>query len=256
MTARAPFAGGRGRATLRRPDPGTVAWGPDGLVPAIVQDGRDGTVQMLAWMDREALDATIATGLVHFHSRSRGRLWQKGETSGNVLRVRDMALDCDRDAILVTADPAGPACHTGARSCFEPAGHTAEGEPSRDSAAVDAAGREDEGFVWLEELWSTIEERRAAADPGRSYTARLLAGGVDACARKVTEEATEVLLAARDDAEAERRGAAQDDETRAPLRVALAGEIADLVYHVLVLSAERDLRPGDVIEVLRARHRA
>ena len=95
-----------------------VRWGADGLVPAIVQDAADGTVLMLAWMDVEALEATRSTGLAHFHSRSRGRLWQKGETSGNVLLVGDIALDCDADAILVRADPTGPTCHTGARSCF------------------------------------------------------------------------------------------------------------------------------------------
>ena len=100
---------------------------------------------MLAWMDREALDATIATGDVHFHSRSRGRLWRKGETSGNVLRVVDIAADCDADALLVTADAAGPTCHRGTRSCF-------------DGSDADPAATT-QGFAWLESLWSTIADR-------------------------------------------------------------------------------------------------
>ena len=222
-------------------DPAAVRWGSDGLVPAVVRDAGDGAVLMLAYMDAEALSATLATGMVHFHSRRRGRLWRKGETSGNVLRLRGLALDCDADAILVTAEAAGPTCHTGMRSCFD--GATAMASPP---AAP-------EGFEWLERLWGTIVERRSAADPERSYTARLLAGGVDACARKVTEEATEVLLAARDHAEAERGSGTGDP---AATRAALAGETADLLYHLLVLCAERGIDPQEVLEVLRARHRA
>ena len=178
---------------------------------------------MLAYMDAEALAATIETGEVHFHSRSRDRLWRKGETSGNVLRVVDLAIDCDGDALLVSVDPAGPTCHRGTRSCFD-----ADGAPSEPAT---------QGFAWLETLWTTIAER-AATRPEGSYTAGLLAGGVDAVARKVTEEATEVLLAASDDAEAERAGA-----ERAGSREALAGETADLLYHALVLLAERGLEP-------------
>ena len=96
-----------------------VRFGPDGLAPAIVQDATDGRVLMLAWMDAESVARTVATGDVHFHSRSRDRLWRKGETSGNVLRLVSIATDCDQDAILVTADPAGPTCHRGTRSCFD-----------------------------------------------------------------------------------------------------------------------------------------
>ena len=173
-----------------RPAAPDVRFGADGLVPAIVQDAADGRVLMLAWMDAEALDATLATGEVHFHSRSRDRLWRKGETSGNVLRLVDLALDCDGDALLVTADPVGPTCHRGTRSCFDP-----------DGAAP--AERATQGFAWLETLWSTIAAR-AADRPSGSYTATLLDGGVDAVGRKVTEEATEVLLAAKDDAAASR----------------------------------------------------
>ena len=210
-------------------------WGPGGLVPAIVQDVTDGRVLMLAWMDEEAWRATHDTGVVHFHSRSRGRLWRKGETSGNELRVRELTLDCDDDAVLVRVDAHGSTCHRGTRSCFDP--EDAAPEPAR------------QGFGWLEELWATIASR-AAERPAGSYTAELLDGGVDAVARKVAEEATEVVLAARDDAEAERHDASDRTATRG----ALAGETADLVYHALVLLAQRDLEPAAVIDVLRERH--
>jgi phosphoribosyl-ATP pyrophosphohydrolase/phosphoribosyl-AMP cyclohydrolase len=211
-----------------------VTFGPDGLVPAVVQDRADGRVLMLAWMDAEALAATLETGEVHFHSRSRDRLWRKGETSGNVLRLVELAVDCDEDALLVTVDPVGPTCHLGTRSCFDP-----DGAPAERSA---------QGFAWLESLWSTIASR-AAERPAGSYTTSLLDGGVDAAGRKVTEEATEVLMAAKDDAAAEVSGA-----DRAATRDALAGEAADLVYHALVLLAERGVPPSTVVDVLRRRH--
>jgi len=215
-----------------------VGYGSDGLAPAIVQDASDGRVLMLAYVDAEALAATIATGEVHFHSRSRDRLWRKGETSGNVLRLRDLALDCDGDAVLLTVDPTGPTCHRGTRSCFDQ-------EPDASNPATSP-----QGFAWLERLWTTIAER-ASTRPEGSYTARLVAGGVDAAGRKVTEEATEVLMAAKDDATA---GASGTDRTAT--RAALAGETADLLYHALVLLAERGLPPADVLATLRDRHRA
>jgi phosphoribosyl-ATP pyrophosphohydrolase/phosphoribosyl-AMP cyclohydrolase len=204
-------------------------YGQDGLAPAIVQDAVDGRVLMLAYLDAEALEATLATGEVHFHSRSRDRLWRKGETSGNVLRLVDMTLDCDSDAVLLTVEPTGPTCHRGTRSCFDPEGASGE--------------RATQGFPWLETLWSTIAAR-AATRPEGSYTARLLDGGVDAVARKVTEEASEVLIAAKDDAAA----------SSAATRDALAGETADLLYHLLVLLAERGVPPSAVVDVLRGRH--
>ena len=211
-------------------DPATVRYGPDSLVVAIAQDAADGRVLMVAWQDAAAVDASLATGELHFHSRSRGRLWKKGETSGNVLAVRSAAVDCDGDALLWTVDPAGPACHTGARSCFD---------------AQPGAPRP-EGFGWLELLWSTISER-AATRPAGSYTARLLERGVDGPGRKVAEEAVEVLMAAKDDAVAEADGASRDQE-------ALSGEMADLLYHLLVLAAERRLPPSRVIQALQERH--
>jgi len=212
-------------------EPESIAWGADGLVPTVVQDALDGRVLMLAWMDREALETTLATGEVHFHSRTRGRLWKKGETSGNVLRLTSIASDCDDDALLITADPLGPTCHRGTRSCFDGEGPA---EPRG------------QGFAWLEELWATIA-RRAETRPAGSYTTHLLDGGVDVAGRKVTEEATEVLLAAKNAASA---GAGEADARR----VELAGEAADLVYHLLVLLAERGLPPTAVVEVLRTRH--
>jgi phosphoribosyl-ATP pyrophosphohydrolase len=245
--------------------PGTGAWasaapevrfGPDGLVPAIVQDAADGRVLMLAWMDAEALTATLETGEVHFHSRSRDRLWRKGETSGNVLRLVHLAVDCDGDALLVTAEPVGPTCHRGTRSCFDPAdaaADTTEGASAAPRAATPLAAPAEglappadgatQGFGWLETLWSTIAAR-AAERPSGSYTTSLLDGGVDAVGRKVTEEATELLLAAKDDATA---------STPASRR-ALATEAADLLYHALVLLAERELPPSEVIDTLKSRH--
>lgn len=220
-----------GNATVLRRDP---LWGPNGLVPAIVQDAADGRVLMLAWMDAEALAVTLETGIVHFHSRARDRLWRKGETSGHELRLLDLALDCDSDALLLQVDPIGPTCHRDTRSCFDP-----DGAPAEATA---------QGFGWLETLWATIASRAAERPPG-SYTTSLLDGGVDAAGRKVTEEATEVLIAAKDDATAETSGA-----NRTATRAALAGETADLLFHALVLIAERDVSPSAVIDVLRGRH--
>jgi phosphoribosyl-AMP cyclohydrolase / phosphoribosyl-ATP pyrophosphohydrolase len=237
--------------TLRRPvDLETLAWGGDGLLPVVVQEVASGAVLMLAWADREAVERTVERREAWFWSRSRRTLWRKGETSGNKLEVVEVALDCDGDALLYRVDAAGPACHTGARSCFEEvpamagrapaageaperldegrcggqgahseAGATSEGDPggtargggdgeagtSSTSGASAGAAR---GVVrpitaagsagprlevgWL---WDVLTER-AAADPAASYTARLLAAGVDRIARKVGEEATEVVIAA------------------------------------------------------------
>jgi phosphoribosyl-ATP pyrophosphohydrolase/phosphoribosyl-AMP cyclohydrolase len=183
------------------------------LVPVIVQDADDGTVLMLAWANSEALAATERTGEAHFWSRSRGRLWRKGETSGNVMRMDGLAADCDGDAVLYRVRPAGPACHTGTRTCF--------GE-------VDAPGV-------LPELAAIVAGRRAA-DPVVSYTARLLAAGPRRPAEKVVEEAGETATAAL-------AGTAEE----------LAGEAADLLYHLLVLLASREVPLERVLAVLRER---
>jgi phosphoribosyl-ATP pyrophosphohydrolase/phosphoribosyl-AMP cyclohydrolase len=158
----------------------------------------------------------------------------------------DLALDCDGDALLARVMPAGPACHRGERSCFDPDGAAASAAAVRQKGALSLASAQ--GFAWLEELWATIADR-AARRPEGSYTAALLAAGVDGPARKVAEEATEVLMAAKDDAVAEASGG-----DRSASRDALAGEAADLVYHALVLLAERGLPPAAVIAQLRARH--
>jgi len=216
------------------PDPHPLAWGPAGLVAGVVQDAADGRVLMVGWLDAEALAATLDTGDVHFHSRSRDRLWRKGETSGNVLRLRSLAVDCDGDALLLGVEPSGPACHRGTRSCFD-----ADGSPATTTT---------QGFAWLETLWATIDERAGTREPG-SYTARLISGGVDLAGRKVAEEAMEVVLAAKNDEAAEASGA-----DRARTQDLLAGEAGDLLYHALVLLAERGLEPRAVLDVLRGRH--
>lgn len=218
-------------------------YGTDGLVTVVVQDEADRRVLMVGHADAEALAATAATGDLHFHSRSRDRLWRKGETSGNVLHVVSMDVDCDGDAILATVRPHGPTCHRGTRSCFD----ETTAQPPRSTSDDD--GPDPQGFAWLEDLWSTIDSRRRRRQVG-SYTTSLLDGGVDAAGRKVTEEATEVLMAAKDDAAAQSAGI-----DRSATSEALAAEAADLIYHALVLLAERDLAPAAVIAILRGRHR-
>ena len=187
------------------------------LIAGIVQDDLTGQVLMLGFLDGEALRLTRATGLVHFHSRSRNQLWKKGETSGNTLSVVSISEDCDGDALLIRAIPAGPTCHTGAVSCF------GDGET----------------FGTLSRLSATILSRRAERPEG-SYTVSLLDGGVEAAGRKVVEEAVEVLLAAMDHA-----------NDGPPERV--AEEAADLVYHLLVLLAERGIGFESVVAVLDQR---
>ncbi len=198
-----------------------LKWNADGLIPGVVQDARTGQVLMLAYLNRESYVATLESGYVHFWSRSRQELWFKGATSGATLEVVTIAADCDADTLLITARPAGPACHRHTTTCFD-------GAPPG------------EGFGWLEQLWGVIASR-AAERPAGSYTTRLLEGGVDLAGRKLMEEATEVLMAARDHA----RGEA--DNRR------VAEEMADLLYHLLVLAADREVRPSEMIAVLEER---
>ena len=202
--------------------PADIRFDDAGLVPGIVQDATTGQVLMLGYLNAESLRLTAETGFVTVWSRSRGELWRKGETSGNTLAVVDIGLDCDGDALLIRAHPAGPTCHTGAASCF------------------DNVTPGDRSFGELDALWAVIAAR-AAERPPDSYTTSLLDGGVDAVGRKVTEEATEVLLAAK------------DHSVGAGDRV--AEEAADLVYHLLVLLAERDVPPADVLAELAHRRR-
>ena len=239
-------------------DPGTLKWDRNGLVVGVVQDVADGRVLMVGWMDVEALAATLGTGDVHFHSRSRGRLWRKGESSGHVLKLRSLALDCDGDALLIGAEPLGPTCHRETRSCFDPDAlsravpgfEPADPMPAPGSDPMELPEANDawQGFAWLEDLWATIAER-AEQRPHGSYTVELLDGGVDVVGRKVAEEATEVLLAAKNDEAAEAAGA-----DRTELQALFTGEAADLLYHALVLLAERGVEPRAVVAMLRARH--
>lgn len=199
-----------------------------GLVPGVVQDAHTGRVLMVGYLNRESLDLTLATGHVHFWSRSRNAIWRKGETSGNVLDVVEVRVDCDGDALLIAAVPAGPTCHEGTESCFA--------RPLSDEGGVMArAGA-------LDRLWGVIAQRADDRPPG-SYTTSLLEGGVDATSRKVTEEATEVLLAAKDHA----AGVGGADR--------VIEESADLVYHLMVTLAERGVTWDDVAAVLAHRAR-
>jgi phosphoribosyl-ATP pyrophosphohydrolase/phosphoribosyl-AMP cyclohydrolase len=192
-----------------------------GLIPAVVQDSDSGQVLMVAYMSRESVEKTLLTGDVHFWSRSRKTIWRKGETSGNFLRLRSLVADCDLDCLLVRAEPAGPACHTGARSCFF---ETLGGE-TVSAGLGEVLGR----------LYRVIRERRESRPEG-SYTAELFAKGMPRIAQKVGEESTEVVIAAI-------QGSA----------VEIAEESADLLYHLLVLWKASGVEPGAVASALERR---
>jgi len=196
-----------------------VAFDDKGLVPCVVQDWRTGEVLTLAYMNREALERTLSSGETHFWSRSREELWHKGETSGNVQRVRSLRYDCDADALLALVDPAGPACHTGERTCF----YRTLGEPA---VAIHEA---------LPALARTLAER-AEDLPEASYTAELLRAGPAKVGEKVEEEAEEVARAARDES-SER----------------VQEEAADVLYHLGVLLQTRDLGFSDALDELTSR---
>jgi phosphoribosyl-ATP pyrophosphohydrolase/phosphoribosyl-AMP cyclohydrolase len=195
-----------------------------GLIPAIVQHARSGEVLMLGYMNEEALRQTLVSGMVTFWSRSRQALWRKGETSGNVLRLIEIRQDCDGDALLVLAEPAGPTCHTGRVSCFH---RTLDGDvtPVRMPQSV-----------ILTDLANVIAQRASAPKEG-SYTTKMLAGGVDRIGKKIGEEAAEVIIAAKNGA---------PDE--------VAWEIADLMYHTLVLLQQQGMTIEAVWHELRRRH--
>ena len=192
----------------------TLNWGKSqGLLPAVVQDARDGRVLMLGYMNAEALEKTLASGQVTFFSRSKQRLWTKGETSGNVLALVDLATDCDRDTVLVQAVPHGPTCHLGTTTCF--------GETTWPAVGL------------LARLQALIESRREG-DPERSYTTRLLQGDLARCAQKVGEEGVETALAAV-------TGDKLDEEA------------ADLLYHLLVCLTAAGSSLDRVLEELQRR---
>jgi phosphoribosyl-ATP pyrophosphohydrolase/phosphoribosyl-AMP cyclohydrolase len=191
-----------------------------GLVPAIVQDASTGAVLMMAYMNAEALEQTIARKRAVFFSRSKQRLWEKGETTGHTLDVEGIALDCDRDTLLVTATPRGPACHNGTLTCF--------GDEPRSAATR---------IAFLAKLEAVIAQR-ASEKPETSYTARLLEKGVSRVAQKVGEEGVELALAAVGEA---------DDK--------VIDECADLLFHMLVLLRAKGLSLPEVVAKLESRHR-
>ena len=205
-----------------------LAWGESGLLPVVIQDAATGDVLTLAHANREALDLTLAQRTTWLYSRSRRALWKKGETSGNVQDVLSVSYDCDADALLYRVRPHGPACHTGARTCFNDKLLDEDATPG-DAAAAPATF--ERAIVHLRE---TIAARRGA-DPETSYTAKLLTGGIDRILKKIGEEATEVVIAAKNDAKNE-----------------ILWEVADLLYHTVVMLEERGVALDDVgAELLR-----
>lgn len=203
---------------LTQNDIETLDWDKNaGLIPAVIEDAVSGRVLMLAYMNRESLQKTLETKRVTFFSRSKGRLWTKGEISGNFLNLVDLAADCDKDTLLVTVNAEGPACHLGTTSCF---------------------GDLQSRWQFLRDLEVLLASRKGA-DPATSYTASLYARGTKRIAQKVGEEGVETALAAT----------VHDREE-------LRNEAADLVYHLLVLLQAENLELADVIDILRERHAA
>jgi phosphoribosyl-AMP cyclohydrolase / phosphoribosyl-ATP pyrophosphohydrolase len=201
-----------------------VRFDDQGLIPAIVQHARSGEVLMLGYMNEAALRRTVESGLVTFWSRSRQSIWQKGETSGNLLRLVELRQDCDGDALLVLAEPAGPTCHTGEPSCFH---RQLDGEMARDR--IPASGM-------LTEL-SDLIARRATERPEGSYVVKLLDGGVDRIGKKIGEEAAEVIIAAKNNSARE-----------------LTWELADLLFHSMLLLAQQGVPIEAIWAELRRRH--
>ena len=202
-------------------DPAALTWNDQGLIPAIAQDASTGEVLMLAWMNQESLRLTLETGFATYYSRSRRQLWKKGETSGHTQRVIHLSYDCDGDAILMQVEQIGPACHTGKKTCFH--------NPVMDGAMPAAAGI-------MDVIEATVADRAANPKPG-SYTNYLLDKGAEKICKKVGEEASEAVIAAM-------KGDADG----------LAGEVADLLYHLAVLLRAQGVEWRDVWEVLRKRH--
>lgn len=192
---------------------------PSGLVPAIIQDKDTAAVLMLGYMNREALKKTLEINKVTFYSRSRKRLWTKGEESGNFLHVHQIMEDCDRDTLLIRVTPEGPVCHTGSDTCW------GEENPSPDN--------------FLEVLETIIDERRHRSDSGGSYVGGLFRKGINAIAQKVGEEAVETIIEAKD-----------SDDSR------FLNESADLLFHYLILLNAKGYALRDVAAVLRERHQA
>ena len=204
-----------------------------GLIPVVTKDIKTGEVLMLAYMNKEALEKTLETGKVHYWSRRRKMLWQKGETSGHYQLVRSIKLDCDGDALLITVEQKGSACHTGHYSCFYRK-LDSEGIEEIEVSAGDAVEGKDKSAV-LQELYDIIVDRSKKPKEG-SYTNYLFEKGLDKILKKVGEETAEVIIAAKNKCFEEIRY-----------------EIADLVYHLFVLMVERGLKPDDIYDELRKR---
>lgn len=224
----------------------SIDFGADGVIPAVVQDRRTGEVRMVGFTNREMLRRTLETGNAHFWSRSRQQPWLKGETSGNYIRVREVRRNCEDNSLLFLADPIGPTCHTGERTCFY---RTLDGQRvpgsrfnvQSGSTASDPPLNIEPGTLnapegSLDWLFEIVRERQRTMPEG-SYTSKLLSEGVDRIAKKVGEEAAEVIIAAKN------RSA---DE--------LSWEMADLWFHALVLLADAGMTPADVYRVLAERH--
>lgn len=209
-----------------------IKWDDAGLVPAVVQDAQSKEVLMLAYMNKESLQLSVESGVTWFWSRSRNELWNKGATSGHTQRIVSMAYDCDGDTLLVKVEQKGPACHTGRYSCFfnpvEVNGNTA--------ASAEAAAASADRFATLGQLESIIAERYAERPEG-SYTSYLFDKGVDKILKKVGEEASEVIIASKN----------QDNDE-------LRSEVGDLIFHLMVLLRERGLPLDDVISEINSRH--
>lgn len=210
------------------PDPASLSYDHRGLLPVVAQDVATGAVLMVAWADRAAVERTRETGWACFYSRSRGEPWLKGESSGHRLRVVEVLADCDRDTLLYRVLPEGPACHRGTRTCFEP-----------NPAALELG--------WLARV---LAERRGA-DPGESYTARLLEAGPERIGRKLVEEAVEMLVAAISPGDG---GGAAEPSAEGSAKDSLAWEAADLLYHLMVLLEEGGVDPAAVARELAGRH--
>lgn len=209
-----------------------IKFNQDGLVPAIVQDVATGTVLMLAYMNKEALEKTVATGTTWFYSRSRRCLWQKGETSGHVQTVREMYYDCDGDTILVKAEQSGVACHEGTFSCFT---HRLDGEQAQVKAAEAVQGRP--AAAILHDLYNVIKDRKANPQEG-SYTCYLFEKGQDKILKKVGEESAETII-----------GSKNNDKKE------ILYEMADLWYHCLVLLAYHEITPTELLAELTGRRK-
>jgi phosphoribosyl-ATP pyrophosphohydrolase/phosphoribosyl-AMP cyclohydrolase len=204
-----------------------LTFNEQGLLPAVIQDWLDGTVLMLGYMNQEALSRTLSTKSVHFWSRSRQKLWEKGESSGHKLLVKDLFVDCDRDTILVKAQPTGPTCHTGERACFF---SKLDDEPLRDDKSSEAHG----GI--LDSVLRIIAARKASPQPG-SYTTKLFEAGHDKILKKVAEEAGEVLIASK--------GGKREE---------IVYEVADLLFHTLMVLGYHDVSLHEVYEELGTRY--